>query len=452
VKEEADLPESLNRVNLNAAGIDIGAGSHYVAVPEDRDADPVRCFDGFTEDLQTIADWLTTCSVDTVAMESTGVYWIPLMEELERRGFEVLLVDPHKLKNVPGRAKTDVLDCQWLQRLHSYGLLTGAFRPAPDICALRSYLRQRQMLISRSGDHVRHMHKALTQMNLKLSEVISDLTGTTGMKIIREILAGERDPAKLAKLRHGGCKRDEATIAKALTGHWRDEHLFALRQAVELYDCFQEKIAACDQEIVAKLGTFGEIEERPPLDPTRKKKRVSHPFAFDAHSELHRITGVDLTEVPGLGEPVVMTILSEIGLDMSKWRHEKAFSSWLGLCPGSKVTGGKRLSGRSKPCANRAAVAFRLAAYAVQHSKSYLGAWYRRQRARLGAPKAITATAHKMACLVYVMLRDRMPYIEKGMDYHNEQYRRRALGKLKRNARQLGYQLLPLAEPAPVGA
>jgi transposase len=439
-------------VNLNAAGIDIGAGIHYVAVPEDRDAQPVRSFDAFTEDLYAIADWLTTCGIDTVVMESTGVYWYTLMEVLEERGFEVLLVDPHKLKNVPGRTKTDVLDCQWLQQLHTYGLLTGAFRPAEEICALRSYVRQRQMLISTLGDYVRRMHKALAQMNLKLSEVISDITGTTGMAIIRATLGGERDPKKLAALRQGRCKHDEATIAKALEGHWRNEHLFALRQAVEFYDFVEEKIAACDQQIKATLESFGGTDDLPPPDPKAGKKRVSHPFAFDAHSELYRITGVDLTELPGLGEPVVMTILSEIGLDMSKWRNDKAFGSWLGLCPGSKVTGGKRLSSRSKPCANRAATAFRLAAYALQHSNSYLGGWYRGKKAQLGAPKAITATAYKLARIVYVMLRDRVPYMEKGMEYHEQEYRRRTIANLKRRARQVGCQLVPIVEPAAAAA
>lgn len=452
VKEQTELPDSLKRVNLNAAGIDIGAGSHYVAVPADRDAQPVRTFDAFTADLRAIADWLTTCGIDTVAMESTGVYWCPLMEVLEERGFEVLLVDPHKLKNVPGRSKTDVLDCQWLQQLHTYGLLTGAFRPAAEICELRSYVRQRQMLIGTLGDYVRRMHKSLAQMNVKLSQVISDITGTTGMAIIRAILGGKREPKKLAELRHGGCKHDEATIAKALEGTWRAEHLFTLQQAVEFYDFVKDKIAACDQQIKAKLESFGGTDDLPPTNPKAGKKRVSHPFAFDAHSELCRITGVDLTEVPGLGEPVVMSIISEIGLDMSKWRNEKAFGSWLGLCPGSKVTGGKRLSSRSKPCANRAATAFRLAAYALQHSNSYLGAWYRRKKAQLGAPKAITATAYKLARLVYLMLRNLVRYVEKGMDFHEQEYQRRAIANLKRRARQFGCQLVPIDEPAAAAA
>ncbi len=439
------LPASLKQVNLDAAGIDIGASEHYVAVPEDRDEQPVRCFTTFTMDLYAIADWLESCEIKTIAMESTGVYWIPLMEVLEERGFEVLLVDPHKLKNVSGR-KTDVLDCQWIQQLHTYGLLSGAFRPSEEICALRSYVRQRQMLIRRAAEHVQHMQKALTQMNVKLKQVLSNVTGKTGMQIIRAILEGERDPATLAAFRDGRCRKDEATIAKALEGHWRDEHLFALRQAVELYDIYQEKIAACDHELEAHLSTFCDaIEGLAPLEK-KPKSRASHPLAFDGYSERYRVAGVDLTDVPGLDAPSVLTILSEIGLDMTRWRNPKAFASWLGLCPGSKISGGKLLSSRSKACANRAAAAFRLAAYGLQHSKSYLGAFCRRMKARMGPAKAITATAHKLARIVYAMLLTRTSYVEKGVDFYEQEYRGRRVARLKRNARELGFQLIPIAE------
>jgi len=442
------LPASLKQINLNAAGIDIGDGEHYVAVPEDRDEQAVRCFTSYTMDLYAIADWLQSCEIETVAMESTGVFWIPLMEVLEERGFEVILVDPHKLKNVSGR-KTDVLDCQWIQQLHTYGLLSGAFRPSDQVCALRSYVRQREMLIRRGGQHVQHIQKALTQMNVKLTQVLSDVTGKTGLKIIRAILEGERDPAKLAALRDGRCRKDEATIAKALQGNWRDEHLFALRQAVELYDVYQEKIEACDREIEAYLGTFSDaIEGLAPLEK-KPKSHASHPLAFDAYSELYRIAGVDLTEVPGLDAPTVLTIISEIGLDMTRWRHSKAFSSWLGLCPGSKISGGKRLSSRSKACANRAAAAFRLAAYGLQHSNSYLGAFCRRMKARMGPAKAITATAHKLARIVYAMLLTLSPYVEKGVDFYENEYRARRVASLKRNARNLGFKLIPIADEAP---
>jgi transposase len=442
-RKKVRLPASLKQVNLDAAGIDIGASEHYVAVPEDRDEQPVRCFTTFTMDLYAIADWLTSCGIETIAMESTGVYWIPLMEVLEERGFEVLLVDPHKLKNVSGR-KTDVLDCQWIQQLHTYGLLSGAFRPADEVCALRSYVRQRAMLIRRAADHVQHIQKALTQMNVKLKQVLSDVTGKTGMRIIRAILEGERNPATLAAFRDGRCRKDEATIAKALEGTWRREHLFALRQAVELYDIFQEKIADCDRELEAHLGTFPDAQEG--LAPLGKKPKsqASHPLAFDGYSELYRIAGVDLTEVPGLDAPTVLTIVSEIGLDMTRWRHDKAFASWLSLCPGSKISGGKRLSSRSRASANRAAAAFRLAAYGLQHSKSYLGAYCRRMKARMGPAKAITATAHKLARIVYAMLLTRTPYVEKGVDFYEQEYQRRRVARLKRNARDLGFQLIPI--------
>ncbi len=442
------LPASLKQVNLNAAGVDIGAGTHYVAVPEDRDAQPVRSFGAFTGDLAAIADWLESCEIETVAMESTGVYWIPLMEVLEERGFEVLLVDPHKLKNVSGR-KTDVLDCQWIQQLHTFGLLSGAFRPDAEIVALRAYLRQRDMLIRRRGEHTQHMQKAMAQMNVKLSQVVSDITGVTGMRIVRAIVAGERDPETLAQLRDGRCRKDEATIAAALRGHWREEHLFALRQALELYEVYQEKIAACDDQIQAQLGLFDDRVEDPAVleeKPRSSGRAGSNPFHFDAGTELHRVTGVDLTLVPGIEAPSALKIVSEIGLDMTRWRNDKAFGSWLGVCPGSKVTGGKRLSGRTKPCANRAAVAFRMAAYGLQNSKSYLGAWYRRMRSRLGAPKAITATAYKLARIVYAMLRHGTEYVERGMDFYEKEYRRRAMNNLKRNARSLGYKLVPLEE------
>lgn len=444
------LPASLKQVNLDAAGIDIGAGEHYVAVPEDRDERPVRCFTTFTMDLYAIAGWLESCEITTVAMESTGVYWIPLMEVLEERGFEVLLVDPHKLKNVSGR-KTDVLDCQWIQQLHTYGLLSGAFRPTGEICALRCYVRQRAMLIRRAADHVQHMQKALTQMNVKLKQVLSNITGKTGMLIIRAILAGERNPVTLAAFRDGRCRKDEATIAKSLQGNWRGEHLFALRQAVELYDIYQEKIAACDLELEAHLSTFSDaIEGLAPLEK-KPQNRPSHPLAFGGYSELYRITGVDLTEVPGIDAPSALTIVSEIGLDMTRWHNTKAFASWLGLCPGNKITGGKVISSRSKVCANRAAAAFRLAAYGLQHSKSYLGAFCRRMKARMGPAKAITATAHKLARIVYAMLLTRTPYAEKGIDFYEQEYRTRRVARLKRNARDLGFQLLPITEQDPAG-
>ncbi len=444
-KSKALKSEVMERLNLDAAGIDIGSESHYVAVPKDRDPMPVRCFEAFTLCLYELANWLEKCGIKTVAMESTGVYWIPLMQVPEEKGFEVLLVDPYKIKHVPGR-KTDVLDCQWIQELHSLGLLTGAFRPSEEVCALRSYVRQRELQIRLLGDDTRRMHKALEEMNVKLGKVLSDITGKTGMLIIRSILAGERDPLRLARFRDARCRKDESEIAKSLEGIWRLEHLFALRQSVESYDFHQRTIEECGQAIATKLGDFAALPDLPALGKKRKSQSA-HPLAFDAYGALYRVTGVDLTLVDGLDAPSVLTILSEVGLDMTKWRSGKAFASWLGLCPGNKVTGGKRLSSRTRRCANRAAKAFRLAAYGLQHSHSYLGAHYRRLKARLGAPKAITAAAHKLARIFYAMLRDRTAYADKGMEYYEEQYQERSLANLKRNAKRLGYELSPVQEP-----
>ncbi len=443
---------ALQQINHDAAGIDLGAFNHLVAVPADRDERSVRSFTTFTCDLEAIADWLQSCRIKTVAMESTGVYWISLMEVLERRGFEVLLVDARTTKNVTGR-KSDVLDCQWIQQLHTYGLLNGAFRPAEEILPLRSFARQRSTLIKRSGTEVQHMQKALTQMNVKLTTVLSDVTGKTGMKIIRAILDGERDPATLAKLRHGRCRHDEATIAKALEGNWREDHLFALHQAVETYDFTRKQIVDCDRKLEAELGKFSDA--KPDLEPLEEKtkSRSPHALSFNCYSELHRIAGVDLTAVPGLDASTVLTIVSEIGLDMWRWRSSKAFSNWLGLCPGSKITGGKRLSSKTKACANRAAAAFRLAAYGLQNSKTYIGAFHRRMKVRLGPAGAITATAHKLARIVYAMLRARKAYDEKGIDHYENQYKDRRIANLKRNARALGYQLIVAPdEPPPSGA
>lgn len=442
-QEEAS--SGLTPLNANAAGIDIGAESHFVAVHPDRDQRPVREFGAFTSDLYHLAEWLKTCRVETVAMESTGVYWIPLFQVLEERGFEVLLVDPHRLKSVPGR-KTDVVDCQWLQRLHTYGLLAGAFRPAEDIRQLRSYLRQRSMLVDYAARHIQHMQKALTQMNLKLQHVVNDITGKTGMDIIHAILGGERNPQELAKLRDYRCQASQATIAKALQGHWQAEHLFELAQAVELYAVYQEKIADCDRRMEALLHTFPDRSEGPlPPKTQNQSKRAQHNApSFDARSELYRLTGVDLASIDGIEAVTALKLISEIGLDMTRWPTVKHFTSWLGLCPGSKITGGKVKSSKTKPSANRAAAALRLAANSLHRSDSALGAFLRRQKARLGGPAAITATAHKLARLVYSMLKNGTEYTDVGQDYYEQRYRQRVMKNLTRRARQLGYQLVEL--------
>lgn len=432
-----------DRIHLNAAGIDIGAETHYVAVPPGRDPEgkDVRSFKTFTADLNQLAQWLKECGIEKVAMESTGVYWIPLFEILDTKGFDVILVNPRHFKNVPGR-KTDVVDCQWLQELHTFGLLQGSFRPDYQICELRAYLRQRAMLISYGAKHIQHMQKALEQMNIKLNRVISDITGATGMKIIRSIIAGERNPEKLASLRNPRCKNDADVIAKALHGNWKDEHLFSLQQAVELFDFYKKQIDECELRIQKHLDTFEDRSNGTPLQPGGKKSKAHHPMNFDGKTLLYKMVGVDLTRVDGLAVPTGLYIISEIGLDMTRWPTVKNFASWLGLSPGSKITGGKVLSSKTKVSANRAANAFRLAAYSIQNSKSALGAFYRRKRAQLGAPKAITATAHKIAAIVYHMVKRGSEYEDLGQDYYEQRYRSRMIKNLKNRARQFGFKMV----------
>ena len=437
---------SLPRVNANAAGIDVGATAHYVAVPADRDAAPVREFGPFTNDLYRLAEWLRACGIETVALESTGVYWIPLFQVLEERGFEVRLVDARQLKRVPGR-KSDVLDCQWLQQLHTFGLLAGAFRPDDQTCVLRSYMRQRAMLAAYAGQHVQHLQKALVQMNLQLSVVLDDVTGATGMKIIRAVLAGERDPQRLAALRHGKCAHSEATIAEALRGDWREEHLFALEQAVELIEAYQAKIAACDARIRAHLQRFEDRGTGEPPPPGPKPRADRHDLGFDATAELYRLAGVDLTAIDGLGAHSVLKIISETGLDMARWPSARHFGAWLGLAPNNRVSGGKVLSRRTRPTANRAATALRVAAQSLHRSKSALGAFLRRKAAHLGMPKAITATAYKLARILYALLTTGSTFLDPGQDAYERAHTARVVRSLSRRARDLGYQLVK-QEPA----
>ena len=377
-------PAELSQLNLNAAGIDVGATSHFVAVPAARAEQPVQEFAAFTADLYRLVDWLTECGVQTVVMESTGVYWIPLFGMLEERGLQVMLVDPRRIKNVPGR-KTDVVDCQWLQQLHTYGLLSGAFRPDGDIRRLRSYLRQRAMLVEYASHHIQHMQKALTQMNVKLQHVIRDITGKTGMDIIEAIAGGERDPRTLARLRDRRIKADEATIAKSLQGHWREEHIFELTQALELYRAYQVRIAECDREIEALLERFEDRSDGELPAPNGKKRNQKNAPRFDVQSQLYRMTGVDLTRIDGVDGFTALKVLSEIGTDMTKWPSAKHFASWLGLSPNNRITGGRVISSKTKACANRAAAALRLAANALHRSDSALGAFRRRKKAHLGA-------------------------------------------------------------------
>jgi transposase len=431
---------SFSMINKDAAGIDIGSGEHWVAVPEDRDKEPVRCFGCFTADLQAMARWLKECGVTTVAMESTGVYWIPCYQILEEHGFEVKLVNARHVKNVPGR-KSDVSDCQWLQRLHTYGLLSGSFRPNDQICVLRSYWRHRANLVRYASDHIQHMQKALTQMNLHLHKVLSNVTGVTGMNIIRAIISGERNPEKLALMRERGVKNTPEAIAKALEGDYRQEHLFALKQAVELYDFYHRQIEACDREIERYLHTF-EAKVDPvqnPLPKQKRKKEMRYQSFVDLRTELYRVSGIDFTQIPGLDVVTVQTILSEIGLDPGKFPTEKRFASWLGLCPNNRITGGQVKSTKTRKTANRAANAFRMAAQSLANSNTGLGGFYRRIRARLGAPKAITATAHKLARIFYRMWTTGQSYTDLGSDYYENRYKERVLRNITRRARELGY-------------
>jgi transposase len=442
----------LQQLNLNAAGLDIGASEIYACVPAGRDEQSVRVFETFTVDLYALADWLAACDIETVAMESTGIYWIPVYEILEARGFDVHLVNARHLKNVPGK-KTDVLDCQWIQQLHTYGLLRASFRPPDDMCALRALVRHRDNLIRFRSAHIQHMQKALQLMNVQLTQVISDITGVTGMRIIRSIVAGERDPQVLARLRNSKCAKSEAEIAKALQGNYKLEHVFVLKQALAQYDFYQQQIQECDAELEALYVSFASREqdsqETPPPKPKRGKPRKNQPH-FDLATSLYHIVGVDLTAVDGIDALTAQTIITEIGLDMSKWPSAKHFASWLGLAPHNDKSGGKILRSRTKKTQNRANTAFRIAAQSLSRSQSALGAFYRRMRAKHGPAKANVATAHKLARIVYHMLKYRKAYVDPGEAYDEQQYRERTIRNLERRAAKLGLQLLPTNEQIPV--
>ena len=434
----------LSLTHPNAAGIDIGSASHYVAVPADRDDEPVREFPSFTADLERLADWLDGCGVDTVAMESTGVYWIPLYELLDARGFTVLLVNARHVKNVSGR-KSDVLDCQWLQQLMSYGLLRGAFRPTNEVCVLRSLSRQREMLLRSQARHVQHMQKALTQMNIQLANVISDVVGETGQKILRAIIAGERAPQVLAAMKNVRIHASSEEIAKSLHGNWRIEHLFALKQALALFDFYGNQLAECDREIEQQLHRLQAHDGEPAKG--KKRGRARNAPKFDLRTQLFRMCGVDLTRIDGIDITTALVVISEVGADLSCFASDKHFASWLGLCPGTKITGGKVLSGKTKRCANRAAQALRMAATALRTSHSALGAYFRRMCSRMDKPKAVTATAHKLARLIYAILTKGEEYTDKGQDYYEERYRERVLRQLSKRAEKLGMKLVATVQP-----
>jgi transposase len=452
----------LEVVHPRAAGIDVGNGAHYVAVRPDQDPEPVRRFECFTADLHRLADWLKRCGVKTIAMQSTGVYWIPLYEILEERGFEVYLVNARHTRNLPGR-KSDVQESQWLLKLHTYGLLNNSFQPTAEIRVARTYWRQRGEHIHGASTCIQRMQKVLTQMNVQLANVISDLSGLTGQTIVHAILGGERDAYKLAALSHPQIRASRDEIAKSLEGNWRPELLFVLKQEMEMYDTYQRRIGECDKELEAHLKSFADNVQLKPAEEGRssdqqpgKKARTSEKTKrslsakkapgnrpqFDLRSELHRISGVDLTRIDSINVLVAQTVISEVGLDMSRWNTEAHFASWLGLCPDNRISGDKVLGKGTRRVVNRAATALRIAATTLLRSRTYLGAQYRRLRTKLGAPKAITAMAHKLARLVYRMLKYGQEYVDKGSQYYELHHRDQLLQQLKKKAAILGLQLV----------
>lgn len=435
----------LPTLHPHAAGIDIGAREIYVAVPPGSCPRPVRAFPTFTADLLALREWLRECGVTTVAMESTGVYWIPLFQLLEAAGIEVCLVNARHCQNLPGR-KTDVQDCQWLQHLHAVGLLRGSFRPAGQVCAVRAILRHRDALVRGASRCVSHLHKSLTQMNVQLHHVISDLTGVTGLAILEAILAGERDPQKLAALKDHRIKASREVIAKSLQGDWRPEHLFTLRQTYALWRQHQTLIAECDAQIEQMLRGFDARVDGPPAAAakTSHRKPQRNEPQFDARTECHRVLGVDLTAVPGFAAPTVLTLVGELGPEFAaKFPTAKHFGSWLGLCPDNRITGGKIYRVKTRDVKSRVAEALRLAAQSLWRAQNYFGDLYRRWKARLGSPKAITAMAHKLARILWHLLRFKEPFNPEVFAQAEEKLKRKQLARLQTLAANLNYQLVP---------
>ena len=430
-------------VNPDAAGVDVGSRFHVAAVAAERDPEPVRTFSTFTGDLHALGQWLRSAGVSSIAMESTGVYWIPVFEVLEQMGFEVILVNAREAKSVPGR-KTDVNDAQWLQQLHQYGLLRASFQPPQAIAELRAYLRHRERLLEYAAAHTQHMQKALMQMNLQLHHVVNDITGKTAMQIIRDIIAGERDPRKLAQHRDVRCHATVETICAALVGNYQPAHVFALTQAVELRDFYERQVKRCDDEIEAALEYLNQACEAPaePI-PTRRGKgrRQANEPQFDIRAALYALLGVDLTQINGIGPSLALKLVGECGTDLSQWPSAKHFTSWLGLAPGNKVSGGRVLSSRTRRTSNRVAAALRMSAVTVGKTDTALGAFYRRLSARVGKAKAVTATARKIAVLFYNTLRFGMCYQDPGASYYEERYRQRSVNNLRRRATALGFTL-----------
>lgn len=436
--------KALELVHPDAAGIDVGGSEHWVAVSPERDPEPVRSFGCFTADLHTMARWLVEKGVRSVAMQSTGVYWMPVLEVLEQHGLEVYLVNARHTKNVPGR-KSDVEECQWLLKLHTFGLLNNSFQPTDEIRIARALWRQRGNLVAEASSVIQRMQKVLTEMNIQLSNVLSDISGVSGMNIIQAILEGERDPQELASLVMPGVKSAPVEIAKSLEGNWRPELLFVLRQQVELYRTYQEKISDCDLELRHHLESFAskvDLKAQPIGPKPKGKKSGRNTPKFDLRTELYRITGIDWAQVNGMDVVTAQTVIAECGADLSAFPSEKQFTSWLGLVPTNEQSGGKILNRRTRKVVNRAATAFRHAATTLVRSQSYLGAQYRRLRTRLGAPKAITAMARKLACLFYRLIKHGQQYVDKGLEYYEARYREQQLRSLIKRAQKLGFQLV----------
>jgi len=439
-RSKSSRPRKLRVVNPHGAGIDIGSREHYVCAGDEQ---PVRRFSCFTDDLRAMSAWLKQCGVTTVAMEATGVYWIPVYQILERDGFEVVLVNARHFKNVPGR-KSDVQDCEWLQHLHECGLLAGSFRPSDDVVVLRSYMRHRANLTREAAQHIQRMQKALDQMNVHLHKVVEDMMGETGTAILRAIVNGERDPRTLAELRNYRCKSRQDEFIAALTGDWRDEHLFCLTQSWTIYHQLQDHIAACDEQIARCCTAFSEADRLPEMPAAKARKQDTA-----LRRELFRIVGVDLTAIDSMSPDAVGRILSEVGMDMTKWPTADHFASWLRLCPNRRVTGGRVHGSRTLPTRNRATEVFRKCAESMARSQCFFGAFYRRLRARKGGPYAIVATAAKIAKVFYRVLRTRTPYRDIGKDHFDTAHRQRAIhGALKR-LKALGVEI-DIAQLQPV--
>jgi transposase len=452
----SDRP-GLNVVHQNAAGIDIGSREHYVAVGPDRDPHPVRTFGCFTVELRRLAEWLQACGVQTVVMQSTGVYWVPVYDVLEQHGFDVWLVNARETRNLPGR-KSDVQESQWLLKLHTYGLLRKSFRPTAEIRAVRACWRERSEYVQLAGSCIQRMQKALTEMHVQISTVLSDLSGVTGLKIIRAIVEGERNGMRLAAFRDPHVKASQEKIAQSLEGTWLPEQLAIRKRQLADWDHLQKQLAACDLDLQVMMQHMPAAEvppTQPPEATTGKRKRnrrkggkssKNEPH-FDLSAELKRVAGVDLTRIDGIKVNTVQTVITEAGVDMSKGPTEHPFASWVGFCPGNDVSGGKVLKKKTRKVVSRLATALRVAATTLRQSDSYLGAQFRRLRSRLGPPKAITAMAAKLARLMYRMLRYGEEYVDKGTAHYEEKYREQQIKFLTQKAAQQGFALVALPHP-----